>query len=54
MKPDILVMAKGIASGMPLSGIIASSEVMNKWKPGSHGGTYGGNALSCAGTFCFL
>jgi 4-aminobutyrate aminotransferase len=40
--PDIMIMAKGIASGMPLSAIAASHELMDKWKPGSHGGTYGG------------
>ena len=54
VKPDILVMAKGIASGVPLSGIIASNDLMGKWKPGSHGGTYGGNAVSCAGTSLFF
>ena len=46
--PDTIVMAKGIASGFPLSGIAARSEIMDKWIPGSHGGTYGGNAVSCA------
>ncbi len=46
--PDILVMAKGIASGLPLSGIAARSEIMNRWKTGSHGNTYGGNPLACA------
>lgn len=46
--PDILIMAKGLASGMPLSGIAASRELMDKWPPGSHGGTYGGNAVACA------
>jgi 4-aminobutyrate aminotransferase len=46
--PDIVIMAKGLASGMPLSGIAASRELMNKWPPGSHGGTYGGNAVACA------
>lgn len=46
--PDILIMAKGIASGLPLSGIAARHDVMAKWHPGSHGGTYGGNALACA------
>ena len=46
--PDILVMAKGLASGFPLSGIAASRALMDKWTPGSHGGTYGGNAVSCA------
>jgi 4-aminobutyrate aminotransferase len=46
--PDIMVMAKGLASGLPLSGIAARHEIMAKWRPGSHGGTYGGNALACA------
>jgi 4-aminobutyrate aminotransferase len=46
--PDILVMAKGLASGMPLSALAASRDLMSKWTPGSHGGTYGGNAVSCA------
>jgi 4-aminobutyrate aminotransferase len=46
--PDIMIMAKGMASGMPLSGIAASRELMEKWQPGSHGGTYGGNIVACA------
>ncbi len=46
--PDILVMAKGLASGLPLSGIAARRELMERWKEGSHGGTYGGNAVACA------
>jgi 4-aminobutyrate aminotransferase len=46
--PDILTMAKGIASGLPLSGLCASPELMAKWPPGSHGGTFGGNAVACA------
>lgn len=46
--PDILIMAKGMASGMPLSGLAASRELMASWTPGSHGGTYGGNAVACA------
>lgn len=46
--PDILVMAKGLASGMPLSAIAAPRELMEKWPTGSHGGTYGGNAVACA------
>jgi len=48
VEPDILVMAKGIASGLPLSGILARTELMAQWKPGTHGGTYGGNVVSCA------
>ena len=46
--PDILVMAKGLASGLPLSALAAGRDLMDKWTPGSHGGTYGGNAVACA------
>ena len=46
--PDILIMAKGIASGMPISGIAAGHELMQRWPTGSHGGTYGGNVVACA------
>lgn len=46
--PDIMVMAKGLASGFPLSGIASRKDIMAKWAPGSHGGTYGGNAVACA------
>ncbi len=42
--PDIVVMAKGMGSGMPISGIGASRALMEKWEPGTHGGTYGGGA----------
>ena len=45
--PDIMVMAKGLGSGMPISAIGASEALMRQWKPGTHGGTYGGgNALA--------
>jgi 4-aminobutyrate aminotransferase len=46
--PDIMVIAKGLASGMPLSGVLARRELMERWKTGAHGGTYGGNAVACA------
>jgi 4-aminobutyrate aminotransferase len=46
--PDIIVMAKGIASGFPISAIGASAELMSQWPTGSHGGTYGGNPIGCA------
>jgi 4-aminobutyrate aminotransferase len=46
--PDIMTIAKGLASGLPLSGIAARAELMEKWHAGSHGGTYGGNAVACA------
>ncbi|MFF1831202.1 aspartate aminotransferase family protein [Paenarthrobacter sp. NPDC058040] len=46
--PDILITAKGIASGFPISAIAASTETMSKAWPGSQGGTYGGNAVAAA------
>jgi len=46
--PDIMTVAKGIASGMPLSGVFSRLELMKKWETGAHGGTYGGNAVACA------
>eukprot|EP00026_Physarum_polycephalum_P007056 Phypoly_transcript_07109.p1 GENE.Phypoly_transcript_07109~~Phypoly_transcript_07109.p1 ORF type:complete len:483 (+),score=94.89 Phypoly_transcript_07109:48-1496(+) len=46
--PDILTFGKGIANGLPLSGLIAREELHKKWVPGSHGGTFGGNAVACA------
>ena len=47
--PDIIVMAKGLGSGMPISAIASKADLMAKWKAGTHGGTYGGgNALAAA------
>jgi 4-aminobutyrate aminotransferase len=46
--PDIMTVAKGIASGLPLSGVFSRLDLMKKWDVGSHGGTYGGNAVACA------
>lgn len=46
--PDILVMAKGIASGYPLSAIATRKELSDRQTKGSMGGTYGGNAVACA------
>jgi 4-aminobutyrate aminotransferase len=48
VEPDIMIMAKGIASGLPLSGIVARRELIEAWPPGTHGGTYGGNVVACA------
>jgi 4-aminobutyrate aminotransferase len=48
VEPDITVVAKGIASGLPLSGLIAKRELIDRWPAGSHGGTYGGNVVACA------
>jgi 4-aminobutyrate aminotransferase len=48
VKPDILLTAKGIASGMPLGAMVARADLMEAWGPGAHGSTYGGNPLACA------
>lgn len=52
--PDIVTIAKGLASGFPLSGIAASEDLMAKAWPGSQGGTYGANAVSCAAAVATL
>ncbi len=54
LEPDLLVMAKGIASGFPLSAVGASDEIMARWPVGSHGGTYGGNPMGCAAALATL
>lgn len=48
IRPDMMVMAKGMGSGFPISGIVSSQEIMSKWQTGTHGGTYGGNPMGCA------
>ncbi|MEE2031514.1 aspartate aminotransferase family protein [Rhodococcus chondri] len=52
--PDVITIAKGLASGFPLSGIAASEELMARAWPGSQGGTYGANAVSCAAAVATL
>jgi 4-aminobutyrate aminotransferase len=51
--PDIICLAKGIASGMPLGAIVARDEVMD-WPPGSHASTYGGNPVACRSALATL
>ena len=48
VEPDLMVMAKAIASGLPLSAVVARDELMKDVYPGSLGGTYGGNPIACA------
>lgn len=48
VRPDVLISAKGLANGFPLSMIVASKELMAKQPVGSAGGTYAGNAVACA------
>jgi 4-aminobutyrate aminotransferase len=47
VEPDVLLTAKGIASGLPLGAMVARSELMS-WPAGAHGSTFGGNPVSCA------
>jgi len=51
--PDIVTIAKGIASGLPLGATVASRELMS-WPPGSHGNTFGGNPVSCAASLATI
>jgi 4-aminobutyrate aminotransferase-like enzyme len=48
VRPDVVVMAKGLASGFPISAVGAPRALMDRWPTGSHGGTYGGNPIGCA------
>jgi 4-aminobutyrate aminotransferase len=53
IEPDMICVAKGIASGMPLSAVIAKANVMD-WKPGAHASTFGGNPVSVAASLATM
>jgi 4-aminobutyrate aminotransferase len=46
--PDVVLFAKGVASGFPLGGIVAPAHLMDRWPNGAHGSTFGGNPVACA------
>ena len=48
VEPDIMTLAKSIASGFPLGAVVATSKLMDEWEPAAHGSTFGGNPVSCA------
>lgn len=52
VEPDVLLMAKGMGSGLPISAIASRAELMAKWRPGTHGGTYGGGSAISAAAAC--
>jgi 4-aminobutyrate aminotransferase len=52
--PDIMTLAKGLGSGMPIGMVVAKKSIMEKWQRGSHGNTYGGNPLCCAAALATL
>ncbi len=54
VQPDVICMAKGIASGFPFSVLGYRNELDARWTTGSHGGTYGGNAMGCAAAMATL
>jgi 4-aminobutyrate aminotransferase len=54
VKPDILLTAKGIASGMPLGGLVARADLLEAWDRGAHGSTFGGNPVACAAALATL
>jgi 4-aminobutyrate aminotransferase len=47
-EPDVMVLGKAIANGLPLSAVAARDDILSKWAPGSHGTTFGGNPVACA------
>jgi 4-aminobutyrate aminotransferase len=54
VRPDVVLFAKGIASGLPLGGIIAERSVLERWPVATHGSTFGGNPVSCAAALATL
>jgi len=54
VRPDIMTLAKGLGSGLPIGLVVAKKTIMEKWKRGAHGNTYGGNPLCCAAALATL
>ncbi len=54
IKPDLVTVAKSLAGGLPLSGVVGRADIMDAPLPGGMGGTYGGNALSCAAALAVI
>ena len=52
--PDILTLAKGLASGLPIGMVVAKKSVMERWPRGAHGNTFGGNPICCAAALATL
>lgn len=54
VRPDVVLFAKGVASGMPLGGIVLPAALGDLWPRGSHGSTFGGNPVACAAALATL
>ena len=54
VKPDVMTLAKGLASGVPIGACLASGPAAGVFKPGNHGSTFGGNPLACAAALATL
>jgi 4-aminobutyrate aminotransferase len=52
--PDIMTLAKGLGSGLPIGLIVAKKKIMEKWPRGAHGNTFGGNPICCAAALATL
>jgi 4-aminobutyrate aminotransferase len=52
--PDIMTLAKGLGSGLPIGAVVARRRHMDQWKRGAHGNTFGGNPLCCAAALATL
>jgi 4-aminobutyrate aminotransferase len=52
--PDIMTLAKGLGSGLPIGLVVAKASIMQKWKRGAHGNTFGGNPVCCAAALATL
>jgi 4-aminobutyrate aminotransferase/(S)-3-amino-2-methylpropionate transaminase len=54
VEPDLIAIAKSLAGGLPLSGVVGRAEIMDACEPGGLGGTYGGNPVACAAALAVL
>jgi 4-aminobutyrate aminotransferase len=54
VSPDILTLAKGLGSGLPIGMVVAKKRVMERWTRGAHGNTFGGNPICCAAALATL
>jgi 4-aminobutyrate aminotransferase len=52
--PDVMTLAKGLGSGLPIGAVVAKKRIMEKWSRGAHGNTFGGNPLCCAAALATL